>query len=93
MDRKVQWILVALLAVALAYAAFVTRYHFPDPGARVRVDRWTGARHVWGECVEYLLPSGERVTLGVRRGGRLAEALHLDALREAECVRYVWREE
>lgn len=44
MDRRVQWALVILLTVTLAYAAYATRYYYP-PGQqelRWRVDRWTG---------------------------------------------------
>jgi len=54
MDRRVQWALVGLLAVALAYGAIVTRYEYPPQAAgRLRVDRWTNTVQVWG-CLEYV---------------------------------------
>ena len=58
MDRRVQWALVGLLAVALAYAGIVTRYQYLSPdgaptlAGRIRIDRWTGAVQVWG-CLQY----------------------------------------
>lgn len=48
----IRWVLVALLAVALAYAAVVTRYEYSRGVPIFRVDRWTGRVQSWEqECV------------------------------------------
>ncbi|MGH2396427.1 MAG: hypothetical protein ACRDFW_05450 [bacterium] len=58
MDRNVQWALVILLAVTLAYAAHITRYYYLERFAGTsRIDRWTGVRQEF-ECVRW---SKERV--------------------------------
>ena len=106
MDRRVQWALVGLLAVALAYAGIVTRYQYLSTApsrllaGRIRVDRWTGAVQVWG-CLQYQSASPAPRAAIQRQSRQLETLADLKKWLEEEewrervqrvCVRYGWKE-
>lgn len=81
MDKKVQWALVVLLAVALAYVAWLTRYEYPERfGGTRRVDRWTGAYQRL-ECVRWTGASPDK-------SDPYREIFDAD---ETGCLRYGWK--
>lgn len=88
-DRRLQWVIVCLLTVAVVYAVVASRYVYPaveGAGAgRIRIDRWTGASQIWG-CAAYIEGAPKW------NAGPLEQSLwKARGADSTGCLRYGWR--